>query len=603
MESENKRRSGSFGSQKATQTSSDEARKLSLSEGSIVDNVSPGSSEAGTLKKPRKFKPRKFIAKRFKLKKNEKSNDEQESVSGQSEQDLTKKSVGAKISEKLSSPKLQRFNFVKRFSGTKSYKVTPISASMDGGIDNEKSNLKNLETLSMSEASVKKSGLDTDDDIRSVPSTEIVNFEDSEKFISQIDIPISETSNIVSSANTSTSSTKETVTLESKKVQLKITISGKKTEKRGTPSPTERAVDKASSPSYLPVEPSQKRTDIILPSTSTQVRLSTSRDQFFKSIVARSDDANVGQTVKPISSDFSAKTPVTFAGVVKDGLSVKSTPSKGSNEVEKYLILTSSLNTIISAAKELDDLSAETLNFPQFPELRIREPIGDAVNSKHDPFQPKIVAVEEKVQEESTNISEALASSTPIKVKVEDSVQESDESEEMKKQNKRSKIPIDHRRVSASLDDKDSTPTVRTQEAHQPYHVSLPSSNSEEAKLNALQAEEIKFEVGTPVRPQRTSPAVSTSNLAPLAFSEISTSENPNDSIDESFHSPKSEKSFPLETTRRRIAYVPQLTIYTAEEQELLKSNIQANASESFDASSLPPDTSMFPVFDDSVVR
>lgn len=594
MESENKRRSGSFGSQKGTQTSSDEGRKLSFSEGSNVDNASGASSEAGTLKKPRKFRPRKFIAKRFKIKKSDKSNDDQESASGQSEQELSKKSVSAKISEKLSSPKLQRFNFVKRFSGTKSYKVNPISASMDDGIDLDKQSiLKNIESLSKSEVSVKKSDLNIDDDdIRSEPSTEGVSFEETENSVSQVD----EATNVVTSANTSTSSTKETVTLESKKVQLKITISGKKTEKRGTPSPTERGVDRASSPSYLPVEPSRKRTDIIFPSTSTQVRLSTNRDQFFKSIVAPNDGSYVEQTVKPINGDFSANTQASFAGVVKDGLSVKSAPLEGSNEVEKYLILTSSLNTIISAAKELDDLSAENLNFPKLPELRIREPIKDSTAST----QPKIVAVEEKINKESVHISEALASSTPIKAIAE----ESDGSEEMKKKGKRSNIPINNRRESASLDEKDSKPTVRTQEAHQPYHVNLSSSSSEESKLSALKAEEIRFEVGTPVRPQRTSPAASTSNLAPLALSEMSTSEvNPNDSIDESFHSPKSEKSFPLETTRRRIAYVPQLTLYTAEEQELLKSNIKANASDSFDTSSLPLDSSMFPVFDDSVVR
>lgn len=260
MESESKRRSGSFGSRKAVQASKEEARKLSLSEGSIAEkgsnasNISPGSSEAGTLKKPRKFKPRKFLAKRFKSKK---SDDQEQNTaeSGTAEQETTKKTMAAKLSEKLSSPKLQRFNFVKRFSGKKSYKVSPFTGSLDddGLVDETKSNLRKLESLSVSESSVLEDVKNEIGDNESEPSTEIMKFE---KESETLDVP----------ATTSTSS-KETVTLESKKVQLKITISGKKVERVGAAS----AVDKASPPTQMPIELPRTSTDIILPSTSTQV--------------------------------------------------------------------------------------------------------------------------------------------------------------------------------------------------------------------------------------------------------------------------------------------------------------------------------------------
>lgn len=687
MESDSKRRSGSFGSQKAAKDSNgDDSMKLSLSEGSIVDkdaSVSPGSSEAsGTLKKPRRFKPRKFIAKRFKSKKSD-DQDQNTAESGQSEQETSKRtSVVSKLSEKLGSPKLPKFNFVKRFSGKKSYKVSPI----EDGADDAKSNLRRLESLSLSESSIVddvKATEAVEDDNVSEPSTSIVSFEERE--VEEVS-----TSSVSQSTN-KTSMSKETVTLESKKVTMKITISGKKVEKRGVPSPNavEQSVDMASQRTQLPIEPSQTHTDIILPSTTTQARLSTNRQQFFSVWVPPpppSDSANIEQGTKPISNGKANETPESFATVVKEGLSVKSTQSAGSTEVEKYLILTSSLNTIISAAKELDDLNgAKDLKFPQLPELKIHEGTSEPEVTEEELFEKNIdddvseglseasgvkeeikfekIAVDDKPlaeevidieslrkeeetkaevehkpevaqgenkiktqsvrerieiyesatqsvedkfeqilaesQSEVVKISQILASSTPLKAA------DDQESDDMKKNARKSKIPVERRRLSASSGsaEKEATSTVRTQEAYKPYHLNLSSSSSEE--LKELKADEIKFEVGTPVRPQRTSPAVSSQNLAMIA--PLATPESPSvddktqESIDEIFHSP--EISLPLESTRRKIAFVPQLTIYTPEEQELLKSNFQANASDSVDVPSLPPDSSMFPVFDDSVVR
>jgi hypothetical protein len=563
---EGKRRSGSFGSQETAEISNEAANKLSLSEGSIVDketspqsNASPESSP-GPLKKPRKFKPRKYIAKKLKLRKSDKTSDqEQNAAESQSEQESikTSSSVSSKLSEKLSSPKLQRFNFVKRFSsGKKSYRVSP---SDDAGEESKSS----LRSLSVSESSVH----------------EEKEANEPQSFISQVDIPLIPTQ-------------KETVTtLESKKVELKITMA--KFEKRTSPSVFER-------------EPSK---DIELP-----LQARASGDQFYAK-------ANVEQQIKPINDED------TFAKVLKEGFSVKSATTEKPSEVEKYSLLTSSLQTILNTAKDLEDFGArggsetKELKFPELPELKIREE-KDKIDEKQESesknsqqrgsensfqttknqpeisqeTQHKFSKIEQK---EIRKITTAFNTSTPIRSEFEQELTELEESnilesDDMKNQ-KKSKIPIDQKRLSASFDASTATSTVHTQEARQPYHVNLSPSSSES---HAERISDLKFEVGTPVR-NFPSPNGSTNILAPLAISE---SANTQDSSLEEFHSPKSEKSLqPESITRRKIAYVPQLTVYTAEEQELIYGNFEANA-DSFDVSSMQ-DSSVFPVFDDSVVR
>lgn len=575
MENESKRRSGSFGSQKTAEASPEDFKKLSLSEGSIVDketspqpNASADSQEsspAGTLKKPRKFKPRKYIAKKLKLRKSdkEKSDDQDRNTAGsQSEQESikTSSSVSSKLSEKLSSPKLQRFNFVKRFSsGKNSYRVSPIS---DDGGEGSKNNVK---SLSVSDVSFHEEN-------------------EPQNFISQVDIPLQE----------------ESVTLESKKVELKIPMA--KFEKRSSsPSAFERAtVDKAS------VEPS---TDIELPSQAQA-------GNFYAK--APYDESQT----KPIRAED------TFATVVREavlrGRSHKLTQEENPTEVEKYSILTSSLQTILSTAKDLEEFGAhggsDELKFPELPELRIHEE-KDKVKETSENLkkssekssriqgkettknQPEISQeIEEKsIEKELKKITSAFNTSTPIRPEVEQEASELDESDieesdEMKKQ-KKSKIPVDQKRLSASFDAQTSTSTVRTQQANNPYHVNLSSPSSEESpRLSELSPGQIKFEVGTPVR-NFPSPTGSTTMLNPIAIAESS---NPQESIDEIFHSPKSEKSSqPESITRRKISYV--LTAYSAEEQELLQSNFDANADSSAISSFLAD--SVFPYFDDSLVR
>lgn len=557
MEGDSKRRSGSYESEK-TFTSQD-TKKLSLSEGSNLDkessptsNISPGSSEQGTLKKPKKFRPKKFLAKRFSRKKSEKSGDEQET----STENADAKSSSSKLSEKLS-PKLKKFNFVKRFTGTRKYKVNP---SADDGSN---TNLQKLGGLSVSESSVKAVEDENEEEVMSEPSTELLSFEEGEKFISEVDIPFEESAPL----STSASVTRETVTLESKKVQLKITISGRKVEQRGSPSPS--ASDKASQPTHSPHE--QTRDDIELLSTS-QVRLNERRDQFFRSMLP----------AKPITE---ASDPTSFAAVVKEGLPVQAEPPEGASEVEKYSALTSSLNTIISEAKELDD----SITTPTKGEnsLKIRE-------------VPEVKLVDEPRVVDVTRKSFVLAQSTPKKAVAGDAealdtseIVEED-SDEMRK-HKKSRIPVERRRLSQETP---VTTSIRTQEAASPYHLNLSTPTSDESPSKG----EIKFEIGNPVRPSRTSPATSTTALATLADLEPIQAVASEDSSIEEFHSPKSE-SLPTETSRRRIRYVPQLSTYTAEEQELLRSNIAANTLDSVDLNSAPNDSSMFPVFDDSLVR
>jgi hypothetical protein len=150
---------------------------------------------------------------------------------------------------------------------------------------------------------------------------------------------------------------------------------------------------------------------------------------------------------------------------------------------------------------------------------------------------------------------------------------------------------------------------VHTQEARRPSQVNLSSSSETIVENPELKPTEIKFELGTPVRPLRVIQA--TNNFSPLIITETeppSSNLPQNDSSDDIYHSPKSDASSSMgdklnSSTRRKIAYIPQLTIYSPEEQELLKSNIIAN-SDSFDIPSSMPsmtDSSIFPQFDEPV--
>lgn len=557
----------------------DEEEEFSLSEDIVLStgrqHTSSESSKTGEKKK-KKFKPGKFISKHLKIKRDEKKLDSGgENSETRSEDSSTK------------SPKLGilKRNIAKRFSRKKKYQISPLEGG-DGAQHNEPLNnerdLKEIEKLSKSISNVGNN-----------LSEGVIN-EDSAGL----------TKSMQPESPLNTTERKSSFT-ENKKVQLQITISGKKIEKVQTNSANEivstetivssTEIDKASSPSRLYDEKSQS--DIILPSVSTAIQVNKIREEFFNGMMSRNNNNNDNAKIqymqhhtKSISSDAIAQSvsrSTIKQTVNSEGYKVGNDKvvSKSEKEIEKYSLITSSLNSIISSAKELENIDAlddNKIEFPKnLPELKIVEE-SDVDGIKEDiKIQEIVLKVEEKV--ESNEQEEAAASD-----------------DEMRK----SKIPVNVQRASSesATSEKDFS-TVRTQEAHKPYHVNLSSSASiDELKI---ESEEIKFEVGTAVRPPKILSALNNNrNTTEIIITEI---ENESSSVqDDVFHSPKNDSNVAVQKrdskTRRKIAYIPQLTIYTPEEQELLKSNIIAN-SESFDTPSLPLDSSMFPIFDDSMVR
>lgn len=535
--------------------------EFSLSEDLVLLNNSSPASETGSLtKKKKKFKPTKFISKHLKIKQEGKRDDE--SNDGQFKRTL---STSSKEVNESYSPKFENIKktFVKSFSRKKKYKVGPMESG-------EKENDATL-SYTQSEASISSSRetIEQDDLNENVIEKSFYTGDDSiiTKTATEITESMSE-------------ATKEANSLgESKKVQLKITILGKVNTTSSSETTTtivsENEIDKASSP----IQGSS--TDIMLPSTST-ARLSAMRNDFFNVTVPRSNaNINVEQQIVKSISDNTLLPSVVFTSSTQEGY----TRVESVTEIEKYSVLTSNLNSIITATEDLDKLNI--VSEDNLTELRIYE-------------------------QEDVHLT--LQSADNDK-------QYSDNEDNMKK----SKIP---RRLSEAANDKEhGGHTVHTQEAHKPYHLSFSSSTddtkitpvmksnedyssstnvekSENIPPNELNVEVIKFEVGTPVRPQKI--LSTSSNITPLIITETESSiiDSPTivDSMDDVFHSPINESSLTVSrrksSTRRKIAYIPQLTIYTPEEQELLKSNILAN-SDSFDSSSSPLDSSIFPTFDD----
>ncbi|CAG9799594.1 unnamed protein product [Chironomus riparius] len=567
--------------EKLNKIEEEEEEEFSLSEDIALSTRQHTSSESSRIveeKKKRKFKPAKFISKHLKIKKDDKKVDSGDTSETRSE-DSTK------------SPKLGilKRSIAKRFSRKKKFQVSPMdsgeSSQPDEPLNNEIDLAKEIEKLSKSYPNISISDQSenieekkiNEDSLELKKSIQTIDNKESSPKLEQISSPMS----------------------ENKKVQLQITISGKKIEKvqttRTETMSTEtivssKATDKASSP----LQYYKSQTDIILPSVNTAVRVNKIREQFFNVMVSQSsnstnkDNENVymQHQTKSISSDALSQS-VSRSTLIQ-------TTSEGfeGNELSEELIK-SSVNSIISSAKDLSKLD-EKIEFPQnLPELKIFE----ETDRKENDIENKVEADIDEIQGKSEKVPEL----TEIK-DIELGPSEQVISDEMKK----SKIPVNRLRSSSENNiEKDlSQSTVHTQEAHKPYHLNLTSSPSvDELKTTfEVKSEEIKFEVGTAVRPPKILSANSTS-ISPIIITEME-SESSNVQDDE-FHSPKSETNASLEKhdsrTRRKIAYIPQLTVYTPEEQELLKSNIIAN-SESFDLPSLPPDTSMFPVFDDSLL-
>lgn len=572
----------------------EEEEEFSLSEDIALSTRQHTSTESVVEKKKKKFKPGKFISKHLKLKKDEKKVESGDTSETRSE-DSTK------------SPKLGTLkrSIAKRFSRKKKFQVSPLdsgeSSQQEEPLNNEIDLAKEIEKLSKSYPNISIS--DQSENVEEKKINE--NLLEQAKSIQTIDIK-------ESSPNIQQASSPKS---ENKKVQLQITISGKKIEKVQTTGTetmstetivSSKATDKASSP----LQYYKSQTDIILPSVNTAVRVNKIREQFFNVMVSQSsnDSTNKDNTnvymqhqTKSISNDALSQS-VSRSTIIQ-------TTSEGSKEKElSEELIKSSVNSIISSANDLNKLD-EKIQFPQnLPELKIVEEadhLDKAFADKSETIVDKKEEKSEAITEDILDKSDKITDDKVIKDIEVVSGSEDVLSDEMKK----SKIPINRRKSSSEsspANEKDlSQPTVHTQEAHKPYHLNLsPATSTDELKTTfEVKSEEIKFEVGTAVRPQKIFSSNSTA-ITPIIITEIE-SETSNNQDDE-FHSPKSEANASIEKrdskTRRKIAYIPQLTVYTPEEQELLKSNIIAN-SDSFDIPSLPPDTSMFPVFDDSLVR
>lgn len=595
---ENRSRSESFTSRSTLKVKDETKIVLSKSDESILDKEddlqsasSPGSSEAGTLKKPKKFRPKKFIQKRLGISgKGSKSSEElSPTLADNKDQESSLEKSASFRSEKsvLKSPK---FNFVRKIRGKKSNKFSP-GQDESSEVSDSNITLTKIENISSSAEEVEQS------------QKSDISSSDMEKNFSGFSEKLYDIKedNLVKEKELTQSTSllqqqQEPVTLESKKVQLKITISGKKIER----------VDKASSHTST----SSETTTMKMNESITLPRLLSSINNPERD---RSIDLSQQNEENPITKEgkTSGNLPLTFAAVVREE-EVNTTSTKGgpgTKEIEKYLVLTSSLNSIISAAKELDELNQKPtfdtdLNFIKLDKIEDAQTTRDELTAvDYEKEFEKIVNSEqlEKVLEEETEVEEK------VELRIVEEIETLKPSDEIEKEQTKQKI---EEKVKSPIDE------AFTNFLQEQIHSEIVSStpvNMETRDKSLIPVDrkkivgsdenlspnrvEVKFEVGTPVRPQRTSPAASTS-IAPIAFVESLENSPDIDSNDDVFHSPKSDRSSRSDSFRRKIPYIPELSNYTPDEQELLRSSVFANVSDS-----LPPDSSIFPIFDDSAVR
>lgn len=586
------RRSDSFGSTSKVQFEDNDGgkQKLSLSEGSIAEDkatytTSPEQSESGTLKKPKRFRPKKFIQKRLKLRpKDSKSSDEINRADSEISEDSIRKSFSfsSDRGSEPTSPRLQRFSFMSKItrSGRKSYKFNSSEPSTSSQETQDS-------TITLTKVEhIPSSGEDQKSEVSSDGEVHIAHrsFTPSDKFF---EIKEQKEENVLIEETTTVRQT----TLERKKQELKITISGKKVE---------RVVGKASpsSPQQERMTAREQLENILLPAFAKSSReLSMERD-------------------KPISGSGEVATaaafPLTFAAVLREQPSSdKSKSASGSTrELEKYLVLTSSLNSIISAAKELDEQT--TNKRISFQELIGTSKIEDFDNNvQHELLRSESSppGVESPDSETRDRVIEEIASeSNEVNVEEKfaqlvDSTGSEDEQDQPKSLSEaftsflKDQIHDEPEIYSSTPNKSKMSSTTSDEEGGK-----TPVESSPVDEPVQLMRSEIKFELGTPVRPQRTSPASSSLGIAPIAtVDELDISSDPIAVVDavadddETFHSPMSDRSDKsLQSIRRKIRYVPELSNYSNEEQELLKSNLCANSTDSL------PDSSLYPQFDDT---
>ncbi|XP_070494334.1 enolase-phosphatase E1-like [Chironomus tepperi] len=346
--------------EKLNKIEEEEEEDFSLSEDIVLSTRQHTSSESSRVgeKKKRKFKPGKFISKHLKIKKDEKKFDSGDTSETRSEDSLKSPKLGA-----------LRKSIAKKFSRKKKSQVSPLdsgeSSQLDEPLNNEIDLAKEIEKLSKSYPNI------TISDQSETVEEKKINEDALELTKSIQTIDNKESSPIVQQASSPM--------LPNKKVQLQITISGKKIEKVQTTGTetmstetivSSKATDKASSP----LQYYKSQTDIILPSVNTAVRVNKIREQFFNVMVSQ----NSNSTNKDIADEYMQHhTKSISSDALSQSVSrstITQTTSQGSEENKlSQELIKSSVNSIISSANDLTKLD-EKIEFPQnFPELKIVE--------------------------------------------------------------------------------------------------------------------------------------------------------------------------------------------------------------------------------------
>lgn len=605
-------------------TSVAEKRKISLSESSILGidatpltaSVASGNNDPSTVKKPRKFKPKKFIAKHFKTSKKDVKSDERV---GTPDSDLRSSSPGSasavQIVEKAKSPILQakklKGSLIKTFSIKKKHRVGPES-TMDQDALND-SNIKRLAGLNVSQESVCEYEEDTAEGSSKEGTTENVGLVK--------DDPIkrrTKSADEILSGKEKENPKNEEIP---KKSQIQITISGKKIEK--VPSKVSSRIQFFQEGISL----QQPNNNIIEKREELKKEKEPIVDEGSKNIQGTSlnvislSDSEAERNVQKAETEMKSSKPISSANTGEEKESdannkpvILKTIEKQEQQKEEEKKRKSLDEKILEAIKESENNLQKLLSTS--PLLRTNPASFAKPTEIKESKESEIKEVNKESEDPKEKVSDEKESE--LKIVKEKSVEKEipkvkeKSSGFMKKFEKKSKKNSDKKNDNKSKNAKEKDPTVRVQEARQPYHVNFKSASMDELKEKAekkeekadppksdsptieINPEDIKFNIGTSVRPLRTSSSNAAPPIPDMISMESAGNISQEGSIDaNSQHSPKSDKSG---SSRRRIAYVPQMTVYTPEEQELLKASMNRERSDSFDIKSPTlDDDSLFP--------
>ena len=552
-----------------SQTEGNETTHMTQSQSALSAGSSASSAPEAEIpaKKPRKFRPAKFISKTFR---SASSRDLKILEAPESEELRTHSaaSLGSSVNYKLS-PNMKRIkkSLVKTFSLKKKHKALP---------ENElQSNLEQMAGLALSETTIVEF-----EEVPESPTLENKEIKKLEEIKETVEKPQELAGDSKSLQNVSTAPQHQLHQLHNLKSQYtgtkpKIYVRTEEYHvKNRPPPPPYRAPPAVKFLAKLESQPPYS-TPIIRNTLTT----------FEKPLAETTKNSSKAESTD-LSSDLEMDTADPINEATADRSSIGSKPviletfAKQDRNVEAVEEIVSTKTEAL--VQELLLTSLLTSGIAQIPEtLEVIPNIPDT------PIFLEQAHKEEEVTENFENFEEANDFEEPMGKKP--------------RKNSDSKVlePLQN--------------TIRTQEAHKPYHVNLnqPSTSSSdlqekllvpavamEDQDDELKPADIKFNIGTPVRPQRTS---SSSSVPPLPQSSQELSDDSN-----SFHSPLGEPGeSKSETFRRRIAYVPQLTIYSPEEEEILQdlSRREASADSLLDSMDIKFPDSMFPEFDSLAVR